>query len=172
MKQTREQDYSTAPSELLDDEALPTAQLIGYNHDADVPSAQVIEDAIPIPSADSSRAPEHDRRVASLATHRGLMQAEQELEEIQRANREVGAIQYFANARVQEANRAAAIQNRAEEMGLKKISKTEKYVPPPAKKEEFYAGTFGKEYEVSDYETRDYETRDYGTSEYKSVYDS
>lgn len=162
---------------------LPTAQLIGFTDqpydNAAVLSAQVYEDAVPIPNNDNNitaHAPERDRAAASLAGYRGRMQAEQELEALRRAGQDVGAQQYFQNTAVTEGNRAARNIAAAEEYSVRNprsdVPVKKDVVPErPRLAPEFYEGTYGKEYEVSPYDCGEYDTKDYEVSEYKSVYE-
>ena len=133
-----------------------------------------VQDAIPIPTG-QGHSNYRDRALASTAGRIGLIHAEQERESIQKANQDVGAINYFANAAVEESNRAALDRNRAEELGYAQTSKSvvkEVVKPQPKKEQEFFPGTYGKDFETSPYEVNEYDTREYETSTYKSVYES
>lgn len=173
------------------DEDLPTACLISSTDQTSAGDFSftpgygvIVEDAVAVPSGDavfSRTTPIDERSVASLATHRGRMLSEQELEDIQRANVNIRAQNYYANAAVNEANAAARNRIRVEELSLKidtsahdfsmeveklKAKRSIDHMKkPPAQ------GTFGKDYEVSNYDTVGYETKDYEVSTYKSVYE-
>jgi len=168
------------------DDDLPTARLISPSEADDGRTDHsmsqygvIVRDAIPVPGENvTSYTPERERALAHLAAHRGRLQAEQELEEIQRASRNIGAIQYYSKAEVEAANRLARERMRAEEMG-----RTQTNERAPAVKEwennssakrkvECRQGTFGKDYEVSEYASvYEYDVKDYQTSSYKSVYE-
>lgn len=171
------------------DEDLPTARLISSTDQGSLGAVSltpeygvVVEDAVAIPSGEDiySGARTNERLVTDLATHRGRMMAEQELEDIQRANVNVRAQNYFARAAVDEANRAA--RNRIQlDDGNKHTTTTdfsmeaEKLIAKQIngqKQTPAIQGTFGKDYEVSDYDVSDYDTKDYDISTYKSVYES
>jgi len=121
-----------------------------------------------------------DFRLSKDAVARGVrkgrMHAEQEKEDIRRANRNVYAIDYNTREAIKHGNRYASEKKRAEDKGLTQTSWTqgnEQYTPQtwsPAP--EFYEGTYGSEYEVKEYDTGAYDTKDYDVSEYKSVYES
>ena len=160
---------------------LPTAQLVGYSdepYDSSLQAAQILEDAVPIPSEDpTSNAPDRDRALADLAGHRGRMQADQESDAIARSSREARSREYFVRAAVRNANQNARMRKHNEDRAVRNPNSDvpvhkQKYEGPPPMPKEFYEGTYGKEYEVADYETGEYDTRDYDVSEYKSVYES
>lgn len=137
----------------------------------------VVEEAVALPSYDEfANEPQRDRNTLAQANRKGHIQTEEEIQEIQRANRESFAINYHTKDQIKEANRLAAATKRKEELGMLQTSATipkEKYVPPATvKAPEFYEGSYGKDYEVQDYETADYDTAEYETKEYKSVYES
>lgn len=136
----------------------------------------VVEDAVVFPSYAARNDEEEERKIIAAATLKGRMQAEQEIEEIQRNNRNVNAINYFMERQVEQANQNAALQNFNEEAGCTQTSHAipkVKTVPAPIRKEpEYQPGNYGKPYEPSEYETSyAYQTTDYETTEYKSCYD-
>lgn len=130
---------------------------------------------------------QRERETVARAQQRAVIKAEAELSEIDRAKRQVYAINYYTNAAVQAANERAKDKNRLEESGLTQTSATVPLEPVPVRApqpaREHYPGSYGKEYEPSDYNVSEYksvyETGDFGTSpsgykvaEYKSIYDS
>jgi hypothetical protein len=196
------------------EEELPTARLISssaggaeysqddndnnnnYNNSSYGDSDVIIRDAIPIPVSTTNQEmstllSERERAVARLAAYRGRIQAEQELEDIQRAARNIRAIQYYSEREVEEANRQARERMRAEEYGMVHevarlnqaiaLHESSKQQPPASSQErqcveeqnqQSQMGTFGKEYEVSKYDTMyKYNIGDYKIAEYKSVYE-
>lgn len=127
--------------------------------------------------------PDHGAQVIQSAARRGLMDAEQEMEDIRRANQQVYSKNYGTAAQIDNANRRANVVNRQEESRVRKYAETTT-IPLPeldsskiAKESvktsptEFYEGTYGKEYTVSEYEVGTYETKEYETKEYKSIYE-
>lgn len=147
--------------------------------DADATEKQheiVLEEAVALPSYNEfSNDQQRDRNTLAQANRKGMIQTEEEIEEIKRANRETVAINYHTEDKIKEANRLAAATKRKEEMGMLQTSATipkEKYMPPAVKAPEFYEGSYGTDYEIAEYETTDYETTEYETTEYKSVYES
>jgi hypothetical protein len=162
--------------------ALPTTY---FEYDAALADADstekqqeiVVEEAVAIPSYNEfTNDPHRERDTLAQANRKGMIQTEEEIEEIKRANRESFAINYHTRDQIKEANRLAAATKRKEELGMLQTSATipkVDYVPPATvKAPEFYEGSYGKDYEIAEYETTNYETADYETTEYKSVYDS
>jgi hypothetical protein len=185
--------------------ALPTAHaVLNNNHDTSIPMAStaatalpttffeydtaladaaekqdeiVVEEAVALPSHDEfAHDPHRDRDTLAHAQRKGMIETDDEVEKIKRANRETFSLNYHNKQQINEANSSANATKRKEELGLLQTSATipkEKYVAPAAvKAPEFYEGSYGKEYEIQDYDTAEYETTDYETTEYKSVYDS
>ena len=115
----------------------------------------------------------------------GRMDNESQVEDINKANRKVHAINYFTQKQVAHGTRRASHLSRHENqqgwagpttelsaaMSAAVAAKTgisttttapsSKPVPP-----------HGKEYEVAEYDVKEYDTRDYEVSEYKSIYES
>ena len=183
-------------------EAIPTAHLVSSSNtsaaDADdltiplarpttttvvrAPDVPVVRDAVAIPSGDDAlnqNAAALDRALTKAGERKGRVMAEEEIERIQRASRDIGAINYYAKASVKEANVSAKKEVEAESRAKFQtasakhdaaLNKTDQI--PPRKEPEFYAGTYGKDYEVSEYDTSAYDTRDYEVAKYKSVYES
>ena len=174
---------STAPTEIPFAQTTEAEAVPAYTENDGL---MVVQDAIPLASGNevsSSAIDERDRAQARAATRMGRVQSEQEREAIARASRDIKAVNYYAHTAVEEGNRMATFQNQMERSGYtttlinnngsnnnNKVSSTD--ANNTGKKEpEFYAGTYGKDYEVNPYETGEYDTRDYEISNYKSVYE-
>lgn len=171
------------------DEHLPTARLIsptdqeqGYASAVSFAPEYgfIVENAIAVPSEDgilsSSDVQRNGRTVTNLATRRGRMSAEQELEDIQRANMNVRAHNYFVRADVDEANRLLLNHIQLGDLSRNYTipMDSKKVVTKPINSHSQQAalqGTFGKDYEVSNYDVNEYSTKDYEVSTYKSVYE-
>lgn len=168
------------------DEDLPTARLISSSstepdHDCSgsfpPDCGYIVEDAIAVPSQDdisSAIQMIHDRSIIHQATRRGRMLAELELEEIQRANGNVRAQNYFAKAAVNEANRLAHNCVQLENLNTNTTSvpvDTSSIKPVSPQAAAPIPGPFGQEYDVSCYNVKEYTTKDYDVSDYKSVYE-
>jgi len=137
-----------------------------------------VTEAVALPGAYTTpNTEEQDRYAARVGTMRGRLQANQEVQDILNHNRTIPVRNFAEQQQIREiANPNALVQNYKEEVGLTQTSATvpkESYVPKPARKEpEFYAGTYGQDYQIGEYQTKDYETTEYETTEYKSVYES
>lgn len=119
-----------------------------------------------------------DRRAARTGTLRGQQQAQREVQELLRHNRDIPVRNFAEQQRIVEsATPRGLVQNYKEETGLTQTSATVPKDPPyvakpPAREPEFFAGTYGKEYQMGEYQTKEYETSEYETTPYKSVYES
>jgi hypothetical protein len=138
-----------------------------------------------VPLADTFANPNDEVRMQILRGERtGRIAADSEIEDIQRANRTVRAVNYFSSKQVNEGNRRASRLSQEENRHgwsgpTNELSRPPATAPNAATnttREEAYPnpkkGTFGKEYEIAEYETSDYDTSDYEISEYKSMYDN
>jgi hypothetical protein len=160
-------------------------------------SSNNVPDAPVIPTYDQHRYENmrnttRDRHLLAVGEQRGLIDNEQQREEIQRANRKVASIDYFARQQVEEANRLARSINRKEEAKLLQAATqtqatatsdekqntstastmTQQQQLQKKEPEHFkHVGTFGKEYETAEYNVGEFSTTDYKISEYKSVYE-
>jgi len=141
----------------------------------EVPLAPVIPDGIFDPS-------QLDYVNLRQGEHVGRNAAQQEVEEIHRANRRVYAIDYNTQREIKDGNLFARQKNQAETAGALYTDlstpfrgvKTTTSVPntsPPSTTRPPIHGTFGKDYTVSEYNVGSYDTREYDISEYKSVYE-
>lgn len=185
---------SQSPSEAIatfadifgNDEDLPTARLISASdQDPGFASAVVlapeygyiVEDAIAIPNEEgisSDIQMINGRAVMNQATRHGRMLAEQELEDIQRANVNVRAQNYFAEAAVNEANRLARHRTQLDNLNMNIAYTADTSAIKPIDNHTQHAaiqGTFGQDYEVSSYNVAEYSTKDYEVSSYQSVYE-
>jgi hypothetical protein len=163
---------------LLPDESnygdLPTAVPTGYFQYEQQPKE---ENVVCLPSAPlnlTSNDPSNTLFVRR-AEQKGLYLSELEKEKIAKANRDVYSINYATNQDIEQANQRARERTFQEETGqfyTSASASTAPYTPPgPVTAQEFYEGTYGKEYEVAPYETGTYETSEYQVSDYKSVYE-
>jgi hypothetical protein len=175
------------------DEELPTARLISPTDQQGLVNAvplapeygYIVEDAIAVPGEDGipSAVQGSGRVVINRATRRGLISAEQELEDIQRANANVWAQNYYARAAVNEANRLSRNRTQLDNLVSHNSSTTsdrssdrdekliKESISSRVNKSAGPQGTFGQDYEVSEYDVTEYATRDYDVSNYKSVYE-
>ncbi len=171
------------------DEELPTARLISPADQGfvnAVPLAPeygyIVEDAIAVPDEDGipSAVQVSGSSVTNRATRHGLVSAEQELDDIQRANANVWAQNYYARAAVNEANRLSRNRTQLDNLvsrdssttgDLDQNGKSIKKSISSQLKSAGLQGTFGQEYEVSDYDVTEYATKDYDVSTYNSVYE-
>lgn len=147
-----------------------------YNQDEEKKASETIIVAPTIPTVDQQLHNSlRDRMQLSRAAQKGLIDADQEMEEISKANRKVNAINYFTKQQIREAELKGKTLNVMEETGQTQTSKTvplDAPVPEPVKvDQEHFEGTFGKEYDVSSYEIGTYDTTEYEVSAYKSVYE-
>lgn len=194
----------SAPNELaplrdpdeLEGSLLPTAQLFHGEQDDSVQSASSLlpsatrvsisegpfsgEDtiAVPIPSLERPNDP-NEKILFEQGTITGKIQAEDEKAEIQKASRDVHAINYHVKEQISAANRVAQEKKYLEDSGQVQTSYTDattaiqehKKVQTPSSVEARH-GTYGKEYEVKEYKVKEYKSgNDYVFSDYKSVYD-
>ena len=138
-----------------------------------------LQEAVAVPGAYATpNVDEEDRRAARLGTELGHLQAQQEVQDILRQNRDIPLRNFAEQQHNREvANPSARVQNYREETGMTQTSSTvpaetcAPTAPLNTKEPEFFMGTYGKDYEVSEYQTGDYETTEYETKPYKSVYD-
>jgi hypothetical protein len=138
--------------------------------------------ALIIPSpATSLNNSARDKALALIGTQRGLQEVETEADKIERGNRQVYSVNYFQKEHVREANHHARERQRREDLGLDQTTTTPASLLPkaadsasletPSAPQEFYEGTYGKEYEVSQYEVSAYSTSEYDVKPYSSVYE-
>jgi hypothetical protein len=112
-----------------------------------------------------------------VGTHRGLIDAETEAENIERGNRHVYSINYFQDEQIREGNRRARERQLREDLGLDQTSASSAPEAPssssgmPRVQQEYYDGTYGKEYQVSEYDVSTYNTSEYEVKPYSSVYE-
>jgi len=138
-----------------------------------------LQEAVAVPGAYATpNVDEEDRRAARLGTELGHLQAQQEVQDILRQNRDIPLRNFAEQQHIREvANPSALVQNYREETGMTQTSSTAPAetcaptAPRNTKEPEFFMGTYGKGYEVSEYQTSNYETTEYETKPYKSVYD-
>jgi hypothetical protein len=128
---------------------------------------------------------ERDAFETRVGSRRGQAKAAQEVANINRHNRLIiPAINNMHERQIDAANQKAAWHNFREEHGLTQTSATTTLpmdaaaaaTAPTESLEtttapEFYAGTYGKAYQVSEYTTSEYTTTEYETTPYKSVYE-
>jgi hypothetical protein len=171
-------------SEETENSALPKAEPVLLaaeepNQDAAVPTT--LPPVLPSKST-SLHNPVRDKARADRGTRLGLVQTELEAEGVERENRNVYAVNYFQDEKVRQANEHARERQRKEDLGVTQTSYASaveeeaeasamaggKAVAPS---EEFFEGTYGKEYEVSSYDVSSYETSEYDVTRYTSVYE-
>jgi len=136
--------------------------------------AQVVHEGVPLPTG-AAHDPERQRIEAQIAERHGRQLADQELEEIDQGRRRIHAHNYFERAAVQQGNQIAREQQYMEHKGIRNhpVQQTQVKVQSEGKKApEFYSGSYGKDYEVTEYDVGTYDTKEYDVSEYKSVYES
>jgi hypothetical protein len=166
--------------------SLPVAAVTGGGDDFDreiknnIADSTMMQQAVALPSPYVvPNTDERDAYETRLGSQRGQAKAAQEVANIHRHNRQIiPAINNMHERQIDAANQKAAWHNFREEHGLTQTSATlpmEATAPPESRETttapEFYAGTYGKEYQVSEYTTSDYTTTEYETTPYKSVYE-
>lgn len=153
-------------------------------------SPQVVRSAPAVPLAhggdDDDDEPPEERLVRQRLAEgqvAGCRDNAAQKQDIQKANRNVNAINYFTDRVVQAGTERARRMGREENQrgwaGPRSELAQKPSQPPTAKKKEEEGkdskpkGTSGKGYEVEQYEVREYNTSDdYQISEYKSMYDN
>lgn len=102
----------------------------------------------------------------------GKIAAESEKEDIRRADKDIGAIQYYATQGVKEANAVARQRNReGVQIQEDKWFGHEEEKPADQKDEDDSPFLNKGGYKVAAYDTQPYDTSEYNVTEYKSVYD-